>query len=361
MIHFFVTFSDDATNSPFAHALRDQGVPHRLFSGKVLLRYQRRIWLLLVGLPRLLRFALRSAWRSLVRATPRPDAVVLGSHLEALVFALSAWLLRRHTRVYLLGFIFTRRSNPWLDALRRRYFGRLFRALDGILCHSRLEAGRYDELFPGAKGKFVFVPYGLHIHGHDHTAAVVDPATAPALSAGRSGRDYALLTRVFAANGRPLHIVCDSARALEGCAQAPNITVLRHCYDADYVAQLRAAGMVIVPLAVDDISAGQMVVIQAMAYRKPIIATRTATLDDYLQEGDGALLVPPGDAKALHAAVERLATDPGLAARLAEESYRTYVERHSMRAFVKHVVGALAALEPKAPAGRDAGALSPRP
>ncbi len=361
MIHFFVTFSNDATNSPFAQALRDLGVPHRLFSGKVLLRYQRRIWLLLVGLPRLLRFALHSVWRSLVRSTPRPDAVVLGSHLEALVFAIAAWLLRRPTRIYLLGFIFTRRSNRLLDALRRHYFGRLFRAINGIFCHSRLEAGRYDELFPGAKGKFVFVPYGLHIHGHDQAAPVVDPATTPALSAGRSGRDYALLTRVFAASGRPLHIVCDSARALEGCAQAPNITVLRHCYDADYVAELRAAGMVVVPLAVDDISAGQMVVVQAMAYRKPIIATRTATLDDYLQEGDGALLVPPGDAAALQAAVEQLATDPGLAARLAEQSYRTYLERHSMAAFVKHVVGALMALEPKAAIEPESRPLRSRP
>ena len=341
MIHICISFSSDGTNSPLAHALRELGVPHRLIAGQVLLRYQRRIWLLLVGLPQLLRMAMRSAWRSLVQAQPRPQAVVVNSHLEALVFVIAARLLRRSTRIYLLGFIYTPRNSRVLDALRRAYFGRLFKAIDGVFCHSRLEVRRDDELFRAAAGKFLFIPYGLHIHGHDTTAPAADVRTAPALSAGRSGRDYALLTRVFAASGRPLHIVCDSARALAGCATAPNIDVLRHCYDGDYAEQLRRASMVIVPLAVDDISAGQMVLIQAMAYRKPIIATRTATLDDYLAEGDGAVLVPPGDAAALHAAVERIASDSAFAAGLAERAYAVYLERHSMPAFVGHLVRAI--------------------
>lgn len=345
MIHFLITWSNDPSQSPLAQALRDLGVPHRLIAGEVLLRYRHRVWLVLIGLPRLLAFALRAAARSLLGAGPRPDAVVVGSHLEALVFSLAVRLLRRRTRVYLLGFIYTRRSRPWLDRWRQAYFGSLFVQLGGIFCHSRLEVQRYDRLFPRAAGRFVYVPYGLHIEGHDSPQPPVQPATGPALSAGRSGRDYALLTQVFAANGRPLRIVCDSERALAGCTEAPNITILRRCYDRDYVDELRRAGMVVVPLAVDDISAGQMVIIQAMAYRKAIIVTRTSTIGDYLHDGHDALLVPGADPGALQAAVDRVAADPALAARLGQAAYDSYLQRHSMRAFVRHVVEAVSARE----------------
>ncbi|MBA4175624.1 MAG: hypothetical protein C0505_03555 [Leptothrix sp. (in: Bacteria)] len=341
VIHFFLTFSDDASDSPFARALRDLGVEHRIFSGKVLLRYRHRIWLLLLGLPRLAWFAARSVWRSLLLARPRPDAVVVGSHLEALAFVMGRAVLRRRLRIVLLGFIFTRRKSAWLDRLRIAYFGWLFSKVDMVLCHSTLEIARYDELFPRARGRFRFVPYGLHIHGYDEPADFQNPATAPALSAGRSGRDYKLLCDVFSRAGYPLRIVCDSEAALAGCAHAPNIEVLRHCYDTDYSRELRNAGMVVVPLAVDDISAGQMVLVQAMAYRKPLIVTRTPTVNDYLKHEVSALLVEPGSPEGMRNAIDRLRADPDLARRLTVRSAEAFEQRHSMQAFVENIVAAL--------------------
>jgi glycosyltransferase involved in cell wall biosynthesis len=116
---------------------------------------------------------------------------------------------------------------------------------------------------------------------------------------------------------------------------------LTDCYDDAYSRELREAGMVVVPLWVADISAGQMVAIQAMAYHKPIIVTRTPTIEEYLHHESEALLVPPGDAEALTAAIERLRRDPDLARRLADTAYGAYVERHSMRAFVRNIVHAV--------------------
>jgi glycosyltransferase involved in cell wall biosynthesis len=158
------------------------------------------------------------------------------------------------------------------------------------------------------------------------------------LSAGRSGRDYPLLTRVFASSGRRLRIVCDSAQSLAGCSEAPNIEVLRQCYDANYVSELRGAGMVVVPLAVDDISAGQMVVLQAMAYRKPIIVTDIPTLKSYLGDPPAALLIHSGSAADLDSAVEQLIGDSRLARALSDRAYAHYASHHSMAAFVANIV-----------------------
>ena len=66
---------------------------------------------------------------------------------------------------------------------------------------------------------------------------------------------------------------------------------------------------------------------QALACGVPLITADTPAARELLVDEESALLVPPGDAEALAAAVRRLAADPTLAQRLAEgglQAYRTH-------------------------------------
>jgi glycosyltransferase involved in cell wall biosynthesis len=116
---------------------------------------------------------------------------------------------------------------------------------------------------------------------------------------------------------------------------------LRHCYEEANAIELRNAGIVVVPLSVANISAGQMVLIQAMAYRKPLVVTRTPTVEDYLKHDRNALLVPAGDAQALEAALDLLHSRPDIARRLGVAAYQTYLETFCMSAFARRVVAAI--------------------
>ena len=60
-----------------------------------------------------------------------------------------------------------------------------------------------------------------------------------------------------------------------------------------------------------------LVVLEAMAAGLPVVATDIPVFREYLTPDRDALLVPPGDAAALAAAMRRLAGDAGLRARLA--------------------------------------------
>ena len=342
MIHFFPTFSKDASQSPFAHELRALGVAHRLFSGEIILRYRSRLWLVLRGWPKVLGFALQSALRSLVISRPHPDTVVVNSHIEALIFGLvRALFTRSKPRIVLLGFIYTRRSHALVNRLRAAYFRRVFSVVDQVICHSTLEVERYRALFPGCRAQFVFIPYGLHIHGHDTPVTATTPPSPYLLSAGRSGRDYATLFEAVAPLAVELHVVCDNAAALAGLTIPPNVRVLRACYDGDYVRELRHARAVVIPLGVDDISAGQMVLIQAMAYAKPTIVTRSPTTEEYATDELTSLLVAPRDCEGLRRAICRILEDDGLAARLSANARAAYEAKFCMRAFVRHLVGAV--------------------
>jgi glycosyltransferase involved in cell wall biosynthesis len=61
-----------------------------------------------------------------------------------------------------------------------------------------------------------------------------------------------------------------------------------------------------------------LVLLEAMAAGKPIVASRTATIPEVVLDGETGVLVPPGDAAALAEALAQLASDAELARRMGE-------------------------------------------
>jgi glycosyltransferase involved in cell wall biosynthesis len=65
-------------------------------------------------------------------------------------------------------------------------------------------------------------------------------------------------------------------------------------------------------------------VFQALACGAPVITADTPAARELLADGESALLVPPGDARALADAIRRLAQDPELARRIADGGHAAY-------------------------------------
>jgi glycosyltransferase involved in cell wall biosynthesis len=64
-----------------------------------------------------------------------------------------------------------------------------------------------------------------------------------------------------------------------------------------------------------------LALLEAMVLGRPVVATAVGSIPDAVRDGDSALLVPPGDADALAAAIRRLLDDPDLAARLGAAAH----------------------------------------
>ena len=83
----------------------------------------------------------------------------------------------------------------------------------------------------------------------------------------------------------------------------------------DELRQLYAeSDVVVVPLVETDFQAGITTILEAMAMGKPIVCSLTSGQDDTIVDGETGLYVPPGDAGAMRAAIDRLLGDPELAA-----------------------------------------------
>lgn len=344
MIHFFQYFYNDPSNTPFGRELLKTGIEHRLFGKALQFHYHSRLGLILRGWPQLILFASRSAWLSLFKSQPHPDVVVLSSHFEVVIFGLASLLLPRKKRPEIVyqSFIYTSRPNPWARRLRKSYFGFILHLTNRIICHSTNEIQNYCDIFTKAKRKFRYVPYGLHISGEEHhqvnLSAIIKTETPYIFSAGRSGRDYSTLTKAVANSGISTHIICDREASLVGINIPSEVNILTNCYGEDYLKQLEDSYIVVIPLQVDDISAGQMVLIQAMAYRKPIIVTRTTTTQEYVQHDCECLMVDRNDSAGLQQAIQQLLNNSELATRIANGARQAYEQRFCTRAYIANMV-----------------------
>jgi glycosyltransferase involved in cell wall biosynthesis len=88
-----------------------------------------------------------------------------------------------------------------------------------------------------------------------------------------------------------------------------------------------------------------MVVREAMAAGRAVVATRVGGLADAIEDGVDGLLVPPRDVPALRAAVERLLADPELRARLGAAARAKATREWSLEAAAASLQNAYSAVQ----------------
>src|ERR1051326_4422741 len=111
--------------------------------------------------------------------------------------------------------------------------------------------------------------------------------------------------------------------------------------EGELQAAYAAADAFVLPAVVDrrgDTEGLGVVLLEAMNHRVPVIASASGGITDIVEDGVSGLLVPPGDARALAAALERLARAPDLAASLGDAGYRRLHERFSWEAITRRWV-----------------------
>lgn len=209
----------------------------------------------------------------------------------------------------------------------------LLRDADRIVCFSRAECESQARRLHLPRERFVFVPTPW---AADETMAEEDGGYILAL--GHSGRDYLTLLKAVRGTELPVTVVVRSPRDLGGADVPPNVTVRCRTGHDETNALVAGARLHVIPLRRGiDHSAGQTVLLRAMARGKAVVVTDTAGIRDYVRPGKTAQLVPPGDAAALRAALMRLWQDAAERRRLGLAGARAVREEFGFPRFAAHM------------------------
>jgi glycosyltransferase involved in cell wall biosynthesis len=219
-------------------------------------------------------------------------------------------------------------------AMHFRRVGRLgMRGIDHITVPSRSEIEYYHRLLGFPLEKITFVPLGsydlasaLGISGEETGNHI--------FAGGRSWRDYGTLFDAMLDIDAQL-IVNARKFNVQGLACPPNVTINGFMSGREYYALMAGARLVVVPLQDTPYAAGLGHVIQAMSVGKAVVATRTASTVDYVEDGQTGILVPPYDAKALRSAITHLLTHAEEAKAMGRMARQRYEEKYTFAAFAR--------------------------
>ncbi|MBA4775346.1 glycosyltransferase family 4 protein [Agrobacterium salinitolerans] len=284
------------------------------------------------------------AWQ-LSREARRYDVICANSQKALFVCALAATFSRRPL-VWILHDIVT---DPAFSAANRRAslaFARLFARLVAVNSN---ETGR-AFIEAGGEADKVRIVY----NGFDPAKArIYEPGAAARLRA-EMGLGPQPLVGLFGrlSEWKGQHVFLDAIAAMEGVQAVIVGGALfgQEAYEARIreqasrlgldgrvrflgfrpdVPELMAAMDVVAHTSIVAEPFGR-VVVEAMMCGRPVVATRGGGVTEIIRDGETGLLVPPGNASALAAAISRILSQPALAERLARKGREDVSQRFSL-------------------------------
>jgi glycosyltransferase involved in cell wall biosynthesis len=162
--------------------------------------------------------------------------------------------------------------------------------------------------------------------------AAISERGTKVLSSGRAGSDWETLFAAAAETRWSLTVICaeaDASRVRRLAGDGDN--VFTELSRAEHDAHLHTSDVYVMAMSELGVSAGHVRLMSAVEAGVPVVASEIDALEEYVVQGETALLVPPGDAHALRRTVDRLLQDPGerrrlRAAALAQARTWTYDE-----------------------------------
>jgi glycosyltransferase involved in cell wall biosynthesis len=150
------------------------------------------------------------------------------------------------------------------------------------------------------------------------------------LAVGRDSRDWATLAE--AAEGLEMDVVVIGPASLPEGAQ---LRLQPQVSGDAFFALLDGAAAIVLPFARTDRPIGHLSMLAAMSVGRPVVATQSPGVEDYISEDIGSV-VPPRDPRALRDALQEL-SDPTLAAEKGRAALIAARTAFSLERFVREV------------------------
>ncbi|MBN1481255.1 glycosyltransferase [candidate division KSB1 bacterium] len=227
----------------------------------------------------------------------------------------------KRPKIVIAQLIIPKRPASLNQYLREAFIRYALKRVDTVIVYSTIEAEQFEKRYGNGSTLFTFLPLGIELSNHR-------PASDEhyIFSGGRSNRDYATLVKAVTGLNFKVKIAAQRFNVSE-LALPENVETYFDVYGESFSRLLAGATIVVIPLERADESSGQLVLLNAMAFGKPIIITRSRGVEDYIRDGENVITVPRQNMFALRTELDNLLNSPEERRRLgvyAKESVKSF-------------------------------------
>lgn len=213
-------------------------------------------------------------------------------------------------------------------------------SVDRFIVHSRGEILAYSSWLGLPPTKFEFVPLQRAIR---QITIAEEEASPFVLSMGSAHRDYALLFAVLGELGYPA-IVVAGPHSVAGLRVPSNVDIRFGLSEDQCYELVQRARLSVIPVANQRTASGQVTLLDAMMYGRPVIITECPASVDYVTDKHDALLIKHGDHGDLKQALQGLWEDSAQRAALGRAARATAIHQFSDEAIGKKMGDILTAV-----------------
>lgn len=262
-----------------------------------------------VSRPNLARYrAAFSAVRSAQRAVAAGREAVLVSHLPRMAAATNTIRRALCPGTAQIAFAFNFTDLP--TGAERAYFRRALKGVAEVVVFSAYERRLYADLLAIPEARIRHLPWAMEAPRPGPVNPLGRLASEPYLCAvGGEGRDYASLAEAMRALPETRLAIVARPHSVAGIDMPENVTVFENL-PLEQTWRLAADSRgIAIPLRSDRTACGHITIVGAQLLGLPLVTTRSAGIADYVADGETALVVEPGDAEGLAAALSAILGD----------------------------------------------------
>lgn len=267
----------------------------------------------------------------------RYNKIVCWQQFYGLIFAwyCCVFHVKKVNRLIVMTFIYKEKTGwagilyDWLvrTAVKSQY-------IDKLVVFSKAEIGFYAKKFEILTDKLEYLPLGIAREKQLEKTKMNLPERF-FLSVGRSNRDYDFLFQCAKEIEETIVVLTDSIKKKN---LPSNVILYDNIRGIEYRKILNECYAVLIPLKDSNISSGQLVMLQAMQSKKPIIITEARSVSDYVKNDETALVCRK-EKEDFTTAVKRISEDENLYHQLAENGYKKYRDCFSLFELGRNAAG----------------------
>lgn len=247
-----------------------------------------------------------------------------------LAFFLRLFRSKANCRIYILSFIYRKRGGI-LGNLYHRFIQYCVqsRCVDALIVHSQGEIDFYKKQLRIPANKVMFCKLGVTNDAEDYDIKkdFSDTDEKYFLSVGNSNRDFDFLIDSLENTDIPVKMI-----SYELSNTVRNNIQTYYAVSADeYYRYLANSYAVIISLKDENMSSGQLVILQSYAFGKPVIITKTNGCKEYVH--DECSITIKKNRKDLLEAVSKLLDDKELYSNMSKQCKDVFNKNYTMEAF----------------------------